>query len=137
MKKFSLKIASILMAFVVVFTTLSFTVDMHFCGDTLVETAVFQKVKGCGMELQKSSKDGCVVKSNNCCNDKQLTIDGQQELQISVSAFSFEQPLYVTSIPNTENEFSEVIDKNLLLYRGYFPELVTRQLYKTAETYLI
>jgi len=137
MKKVSLKIVSILMAFVVIFTTLSFTVDMHFCGDTLVETAVFQKVKGCGMELQKSSKDDCVVKSNNCCNDKQLTIDGQQELQISVNAFSFEQPLYVTSIPNTENEFSEVIDKNLLLYKGYFPELVTRQLYKIAETYLI
>jgi len=125
------------MAFVVVFTTMSFTVDMHFCGDTLVETAIFQQVKGCGMELQKPAKGDCVVKSNNCCNDKQLTIDGQQELQISVSAFSFEQTLYVTSILNTEKEFSEVIDNNVPLYKGYFPELVIRQLYKTAETYLI
>jgi hypothetical protein len=137
MKKFSLKIASILMAFVVVFTTLSFTVDMHFCGDTLVEAAVFQKVKGCGMELQKLSKDDCVVKSNNCCNDKQLTIDGQHELQISFSAFSFEQLLYVTSILNTDKEFSQVIDKNVPLYKGYALQLVIRQLYKIAETYLI
>jgi hypothetical protein len=137
MKKIPLKIASILMAFVVVFTTLSFTVDMHFCGNTLVETAVFQKVKGCGMELQKPSKDDCVVKSNNCCNDKQLTIDGQQELQISFSAFSFEQLLYVTSILNTDKEFSQVIDKNVLLYKGYALQLVIRQLYKIAETYLI
>ncbi|MDC1465841.1 hypothetical protein N8387_09210 [Polaribacter sp.] len=137
MKKFSLKIVSILMAFVVVFTTLSFTVDMHFCGDTLVETAVFQKVKGCGMELEKPSKDDCVVKSNNCCNDKKLTIDGQQELQISVNAFSFEQPLYVSSILNTSKEFSKVIDKNILLYKGYTLQLVIRQLYKIAETYLI
>jgi hypothetical protein len=137
MKKFSLKIVSILMAFVVVFTTLSFTVDMHFCGDTLVETAVFQKVKGCGMELQKPSKEDCVVKSNNCCNDKQLTIDGQQELQISFSAFSFEQLLYVTSILNTDKEFSQVIDKNVPLYKGYALQLVIRQLYKIAETYLI
>jgi hypothetical protein len=137
MKKIPLKIASILMAFVVVFTTLSFTVDMHFCGNTLVETAVFQKVKGCGMELQKPSKDDCVVKSNNCCNDKQLTIDGQQELQISFSAFSFEQLLYVTSILNTDKEFSQVIDKNVLLYKGYALQFVIRQLYKIAETYLI
>jgi hypothetical protein len=137
MRKFSLKIASILMAFVVVFTTLSFTVDMHFCGDTLVETAVFQKVKGCGMELQKPSKEDCVVKSNNCCNDKQLTIDGQQELQISFSAFSFEQLLYVTSILNTDKEFSQVIDKSVPLYKGYALQLVIRQLYKIAETYLI
>jgi len=125
------------MAFVVVFTTLSFTVDMHFCGDTLVEAAVFQKVKGCGMELQKLSKDDCVVKSNNCCNDKQLTIDGQHELQISFSAFSFEQLLYVTSILNTDKEFSQVIDKNVPLYKGYALQLVIRQLYKIAETYLI
>jgi hypothetical protein len=137
MRKFSLKIVSILMAFVVVFTTLSFTVDMHFCGDTLVETAVFQKVKGCGMELQKPSKEDCVVKSNNCCNDKQLTIDGQQELQISFSAFSFEQLLYVTSILNTDKEFSQVIDKSVPLYKGYALQLVIRQLYKIAETYLI
>ena len=137
MKKVSLKIISILMAFVVIFTTLSFTVDMHFCGDTLVETAVFQKAKGCGMELQKPSKDVCVVKSNNCCNDKQLTIDGQQELQISVNAFSFEQTLYVSSILNTSKEFSEVIDKKVFLYKGYTLQLVIRQLYKIAETYLI
>tara|TARA_B110000977_G_scaffold61878_1_gene84204 strand:- start:99 stop:512 length:414 start_codon:yes stop_codon:yes gene_type:complete len=137
MKKVSLKIVSILMAFVVIFTTLSFTVDMHFCGDTLVETVVFQKAKGCGMELQKPSKDDCVVKSNNCCNDKQLTIDGQQELQISVNAFSFEQTLYVSSILNTSKEFSEVIDKNVPLYKGYTLQLVIRQLYKIAETYLI
>jgi hypothetical protein len=137
MKKFSLKIASILMAFVVVFTTLSFTVDMHFCGDTLVETAIFQKVKGCGMELQKLSKEDCVVKSNNCCNDKQLTIDGQQELQVSSSAFSFEQIVYITSILNIDKEFSKVIDKNISLYKGYTLQLVIRQLYKITETYII
>jgi hypothetical protein len=94
-------------------------------------------VKGCGMELQKLSKDDCVVKSNNCCNDKQLTIDGQQELQISFSAFSFEQLLYVTSILNTDKEFSQVIDKSVPLYKGYALQLVIRQLYKIAETYLI
>ena len=43
------KIMSLVMAFVVLFSTMSFTVNMHYCGDTLVETAIFQKAKGCGM----------------------------------------------------------------------------------------
>jgi len=33
------------MAFVVLFSTMSFTVNMHYCGDTLVETAIFHKAK--------------------------------------------------------------------------------------------
>tara|TARA_R110002033_G_scaffold155892_1_gene192145 strand:+ start:131 stop:289 length:159 start_codon:yes stop_codon:yes gene_type:complete len=37
------KIASFLMALLVLFSTFSFTVDKHFCGNTLVDTAVFGK----------------------------------------------------------------------------------------------
>ena len=35
---------------------MSFTVDMHYCGDTLVDSAIFHKVKTCGMEMQKAVK---------------------------------------------------------------------------------
>ena len=37
MKKFLHKSMAILMAVVVLFTTMSFTVDMHYCGDSLVD----------------------------------------------------------------------------------------------------
>ena len=53
MKQFFYKIMSLAMAFVVLFSTMSFTVNMHYCGDTLVETAIFHKAKGCGMEMEK------------------------------------------------------------------------------------
>ena len=46
MKQFSHKIMALVMAFVVLFSTMSFTVNMHYCGDTLVETAIFHKAKG-------------------------------------------------------------------------------------------
>lgn len=54
------------MAFVVLFSTMSFTINMHYCGDTLVETAMFQKAKGCGMEMQKPSTEACVFAKKNC-----------------------------------------------------------------------
>lgn len=137
MKKITLKILAMLMAFIVVFTTLSFTVDMHYCGDTLVDTAIFNKVKSCGMELQKSSSELCVIKKNNCCSDKQLIIDGQEELQISFSSLSLEEPLSIKLIPNTIIAIDELLNENVPFYLVYFSRLVIRQLYKLDETYLI
>jgi len=51
------------MAFVVLFSTMSFTVNMHYCGDTLVETAIFKKAKGCVNE--KVYVEFCPMADNN------------------------------------------------------------------------
>ena len=48
MKKISHKILATVMAFVVLFSTMSFTIDMHFCGDTLVAVSMFQKATAIG-----------------------------------------------------------------------------------------
>ena len=94
MKNVVHKITSILMAFVVLFSTMSFTIDMHYCGDTLVETAVFHKAKGCGMEMEKPSVDDCSIAKKNCCDDEQLAIQGQDELQLQVDKISFEKQIF-------------------------------------------
>jgi hypothetical protein len=137
MKQVFHKIMSMLMAFVVLFSTLSFTVNMHYCGGTLVETAIFQKVKGCGMEMQKSSAEGCAITKKNCCNDEQLVVDGQDELQLQVDKISFEQQVFIASFVYTYINLFEGYDKNISSYEEYKPPLVIRQLYKIDETYLI
>ena len=125
------------MAFVVFFSTLSFTVNMHYCGDTLVDTAIFHKAKGCGMEMQKPSTEGCAITKKNCCDDEQLIVDGQNELQLQVDTISFEQQLFVASFVYTYISLFQGLDKNISSYEEYKPPLVIRQLYKIDETYLI
>ncbi len=125
------------MALVVLFSTMSFTVSMHYCGDTLVETAVFQKAKGCGMEMQKPSTQGCAITKKNCCNDEQIVADGQNQLQLSVADISFEQHQFIASFVYTYRNLFEGSDKNIASYEDYIPPLVIRQLYKIDETYLI
>ena len=137
MKQLSHKIMSMVMAFVVLCSTLSFTVNMHYCGGTLVETAVFHKAKGCGMEMQKPSSEGCTITKKNCCNDEQLVVDGQDELQLQVDTISFEQHLFITSFVYTYINLFEGLDNNVSSYEEYKPPLVIRQLYKIDETYLI
>jgi hypothetical protein len=137
MKKFFHKIMSFTMAIVVLFTTMSFSLDMHYCGNTLVETAIFHKAKGCGMEMQKPSTKSCSITMKNCCTDKQMIFDGQDELQLSFYTLSFEQQQFVTSfIYSYINLFGDV-EEDVNTYRDYIPPLVVREIYKLDETYLI
>ena len=104
------------MAFVVLFSTMSFTVNMHYCGDTLVETTLFNKAKGCGMEMEKPSTEGCSITKKNCCDDKQLVIDGQDELKLNFDKLTFEQQQFVASFVYTYINLFEGLDKNVSSY---------------------
>ena len=137
MKQVFHKIMSLVMAFVVLFSTLSFTVNIHYCGDTLVETAMFHKAKGCGMEMQKPSAEGCAITKKNCCNDEQLVVNGQGELQLQIDTISFEQHLFIASFVYSYSNLFEGLDNNISSFEEYEPPLVIRQLFKLDETYLI
>ena len=125
------------MAFVVLFSTMSFTLNMHYCGDTLVETAMFHKAEGCGMEMENSLIEGCAITKKNCCNDEQLVVGGQDELQLQVDKISFKQQVFIASFVYTYINLFEGLDNNVSSYEEYKPPLVIRQLYKIDETYLI
>lgn len=125
------------MAFVVLFSTMSFTMNMHYCGDTLVETAIFQKAKGCGMEMFKPSTEGCAITKKNCCNDEQLAIEGQDKLQIQIDKISFEKQVFIVLFVHTYINLFEGLDNNVSSYEEYIQPLVVRQIFKIDETYLI
>ena len=125
------------MAFVVLFSTMSFTVNMHYCGGTLVETALFQNVKGCGMEMSKPATEGCAITKKNCCSNEQLLIDGQDELQLQVDKLSFEQQTFIASFVYTYINLFEGTDTSVSTFETYKPPLVIRRIYKIDETYLI
>ncbi|MFT5646095.1 MAG: hypothetical protein ACI976_000773 [Aureispira sp.] len=137
MKKVSHKIMSFAMAFVVLFSTMSFTLNMHYCGDTLVETAIFHKAKGCGMEMQKPSTEGCSITKKNCCKNEQSVVDGQDELQLQIDKITFEQHVFIASFVYTYINLFEGLDNNVTSYEAYEPPLVIRQIFKIDETYLI
>ena len=137
MKKLVLKIASFVMAVVVVFSTMSLTVDMHYCGDSLVETAIFQKAKGCGMEMEKPSNEDCAITKKKCCSDVKQIIDGQDELQFTFDKLPIDQQVFVASFVYTYINLFESLDKRVVSYEEYRPPLVVRQIYKLDETYLI
>lgn len=138
MKEFSHKILAVLMSFVVLFSTTSFAITKHYCGDTLIDTAVFNKAETCGMEMDlDSTVESCSVIKENCCNDEQILIDGQDEVQIQFDKISFEQKVFIASFIYSYVNLFEGLDKNVSSFQEYVPPIVTNQIYKIDESYLI
>jgi len=137
MKQVFHKIMALSMAFVVLFSTTSLAFNMHYCGDILVETAIFNKAEGCGMDMETPTTNTCSITNKNCCDDKQLVIEGQDELQQTVNKLSFEQQVFIARFVYSYINLFEGLENNVSTYEEYKPPLVIRQLYKIDETYLI
>lgn len=139
MKKAFHKIASILMAFVVLLSTMSFTVNSHFCGDMLVGTSYFVKAESCGMDMKQETKsEDCSVMKKNCCQDVASVVEGQDTLKItSFDQLSFDQQVFIASFYYSYNILFEGIHDKVVPFKNYVPPLVIKDIHVLDEVYLI
>lgn len=131
------KILSFFMAFIVMISTMSFIVDLHYCGETLVDKAIFHTVETCGMDMENPLVDGCSIEKESCCSDEQLVLDGQDELQQSANKITFEQQVFIASFIYTHINLFEGLEKEVIPFRDYKPPFLIRDFQKIHETYLI
>lgn len=138
MKAKFFKIVSFCMALLVFVSTMSFTIESHYCGDVLVDTSVFGKVESCGMEVQqKTSSTECDITKKDCCSDEQLVVDGQDNLKISFDKLDKEQQILVaTFIYSYVNLFTELQTENIS-FRDYSPPPLVRDVQVLDQTFLI
>ncbi len=137
MKQFIHKIASVLMAFVVLFSTMSFTIDMHYCGDTLVDTSVFSKAESCGMESMETSTCESPELKKKCCSEEQISFEGENELQLTFEDLNFEQQVFISSFIYTYINLFEGLEENIIPLQDYSPPLVVKDIQLLDEVYLI
>ena len=142
MKKAIHKVTSFLMALVVLFSTMSFTMSSHYCGDNLVDSSIFSKLKSCGMEAETSVTDSlqssdCSIAKKNCCSEETEIIKGQDKLQLTFEKASFDQQIFVAVFLHTYNNLFELSDEVAHSLSIYPPPLIVKHIYKLDETYLI
>lgn len=126
------------MATLVLFTTMSFTVDMHYCGDTLVDFSIFDELKTCGMEKKLPAKDVAnELTEKACCSDLQIVKQGQDDLKFSFDTLNFEQQVFVVSFYTSYINLFEGWDENVIPFKEYNPPYLIRDIQKLHETYLI
>ena len=138
MKEVMLKISSFFMALLVLFSTMSFSVDKHYCGDTLVDSSIFFEAEGCGMELQTNNdlKD-CSVKKKNCCSDVTIIFQGQEDLKTSFDKIDLQKQQFIASFYFTYVNLFEGLEENIIPFYGYPPPLLITDIQLLDETFLI
>jgi len=138
MKDLFKKISAILMAFVVLFSTMSFTISEHYCGDDLVDSAIFSKAESCGMEMElPSTTKDCSVQKKNCCNDVIKIVEGQNELKPQFINLDFDQQVFVASFVYSYINLFEGLDKNVVPFKNYSPPLIVTDIQVLDQVFLI
>jgi hypothetical protein len=96
MKSLVSKIASLSLALLVLFSTLSFTVGIHYCGNIMMDKAVLAKAEPCEMHQKNPSEE-----ESECCDDEVELIKGQDQLKIQSSDFELPLPIFVEAFVYT------------------------------------
>lgn len=133
MKDIFRNIGASLLAFVVLLSTVSFTVDKHFCGKMLVDTAVFSEAHTCGMEMDNSPG----MEEDTCCKDQKVLVEGQDELKRSFEDLDLQQQLFVTSFTYSYLNLFEILPGQAIPFEDYAPPLLVADIQLLDQVFLI
>ena len=130
------KSVSMLMAFLVLFSTVSFAIEKHFCGDTLIDIAVFSKPDNCGMVAE--SPTALTVEEKHCCKDEVEIVKGQDQLKLSVfEDINFEQQQFLVSYVYTYISCLETLSQHVIPFQDYSPPYVIRDIQVLDQVFII
>ena len=138
MKKAFHHITSIILACLVLVSTISFTVEKHYCGRFLVDVSVFSKAKDCGMEMMNMANDQHEeINKKSCCKDEILVLEGQDELKISFDQSDFSQQLFIVSYLYSYLDLFSLEKEKDLISNKYAPPERDEALHIIYESFLI
>ena len=122
------------MAIVVLLSTMSFTVEKHFCGDSLVDISIVGNVERCNTDKNLSK----TTMKNNCCKDEVYHIEGQDKLQKeSLSKLSFEQQKVFVAFLFSYHSIYVDYKNEQSFYKDFSPPDLDRDIRVLYQTFLI
>ncbi len=130
------RVISVAMAMLLLLSTVSFTVEKHFCGDTLIDVAVFSEVDRCGMEASENEQTTITKKS--CCKDIIDVIEGQDQLTVKVlDDLDLDQQQFLLSYVIAYKQLFESLPNQTIPNLYYPPPEIVRDIQVLDEVYLI
>ena len=133
-------IVSSMIALLVLVSSSSFMVNMHFCGGHVQSFSLIEEAASCPMEVQlPPCHKKMAVKKSGCCEDKHVAFEGK-DFNTQVQDFSmltWQTINYVGSLPI----IMEVIQVNEALafsnHTPYKPPIVERDIPVLVQSFLI
>lgn len=138
MKQIIYNIGAIGMALLVLVSTVSFTVDKHFCGSMLMDMAIMHKAEACAMEkaMEQRTCDSSAEKPG-CCSDEHIVIQGQDDLKMSWKKISLDDQQFLISFTYSYLQSFEDYSRTRVTFDDYAPPLIIRDIQLLNESFLI
>lgn len=135
-KQFIHKSFSVLIAILVLFSTVSFTVEKHFCGDVLVDVSVFTEAEKCAMEEYEKELE--IITKKSCCKDTVDVFEGQDELIVKTfDDLDFEKQVFVASYIYSYINLFEGLPQQVIPHKNYSPPNLIEDLNLMDQVFLI
>ncbi|GAB5564308.1 MAG: hypothetical protein Wins2KO_13710 [Winogradskyella sp.] len=130
----SYKVIATALSLLVLMSTLSLTVEKHFCGDRLVDVAIFTETKTCcAHKTQQEDKE-----KKSCCKDEVEIIAGNDELATtSFEDFDMLQKHVIVAYAFSYLNLYQSLPKKIIPHRDYSPPLLVCDIHILDETFLI
>ncbi|WP_026809843.1 HYC_CC_PP family protein [Arenibacter latericius] len=139
MKQVIRKITSLWLALLILFATVSWTVEKHYCLGHLVDIAFFQEAESCGMIAADDAEiTNLNLEQPSCCIDEVLSIKGLEDLAFSVKDLKLVLPFtYAVLKEEADFHFLEEIDGLPNLGTNNPPPLLGRDIYLVYQVFLL
>ena len=138
------------MAILMLIASAGFTLDMHFCQGKLKSVNVLGKAKNCHElatampakcphhKAMAAENTGCSKAENDCCNNKTLRFQLDQDQTKPAFDFEINQPLlqFITAFVTVffTNNFGE---KDIPSFKNYKPPLIPKDVAVLFQTFLL
>ena len=131
-KQLAHKSFSFLLAILVLFSTVSFTIEKHYCGDVLVDVSVFAEAEKCAMESME------MLQKKTCCKDEVDVILGQDELKFSsFEDLDISHQLFVATFTISYINLFESLPKQTIPHKDYFPPNLVTDIQVLNQVFII
>jgi hypothetical protein len=129
------KLISVAMALLVFISTLSVSIEKHYCCDHLIDFAIFANAEKCASE---TSDDGSKLMAQSCCKDVVDLFEGQNELSLEkTTALNPSQKVFILSIVSVFGELHDQKSQNNTPFKHYTPPKFIQDIHILHEVFLI
>lgn len=128
------KIGALLLALIVLGSTMSFTVIQHYCGDFLMSQTVFEAPMSCCSAMHDKQDS---QKENKCCSTQQIVLQADNHIETTSPKLEFSQQVFIASFFYTYGNLFEGLPQQVVPFRNYVPPLLVQDVQVLNEAYLI
>nr|WP_321222185.1 hypothetical protein [uncultured Psychroserpens sp.] len=130
------KTFSFMMAVLLLLSTVSFTVEKHFCGDVLIDVAVFSTIEKCASDAIDIDEDHVTKKT--CCKDTLDVVEGQTQLTVKkFDDLDLDQQQFFISYIYAYNGLFTVLKKQTIPHQYYLSPQLIADIHLLDQVFLI